>query len=205
MGAFSSRFCGANPEYGPNLSTTVDRRRHLRALLHAYLPTTDGEEQYRARMLDLSESPDAMTRTNYTPGHFTASAFVVSPDRGRILLIFHSKLQRWLQPGGHVDPRDQDILGAARREVEEEVGLSKLSLIGPGIFDLDVHLIPARGDAPAHEHFDVRFAFASPSLEHRAGSDASAARWIDIAEVKYVDSDESVLRAARKLAAQHSR
>jgi 8-oxo-dGTP pyrophosphatase MutT (NUDIX family) len=115
-------------------------------------------------------------------------------------LIFHSKLKRWLQPGGHIDDVDRDIICAARREVDEEVGLTDLDAFGSGIFDLDVHPIPARGAAPAHEHFDVRFAFVSQTLEHRAGSDAEAARWVLLDEVQQVESDESVLRATRKLA-----
>lgn len=52
---------------------------------------------------------------------FTASAFVVND--GQVLLIHHAKLGQWLQPGGHIEPRETPD-EAAKREVEEETGVS---------------------------------------------------------------------------------
>ena len=48
-----------------------------------------------------------MALIEYAPGmktQFTATGYVVSQDRSRMLMIFHGGLQRWLPPGGHVDP-----------------------------------------------------------------------------------------------------
>jgi len=146
-------------------------------------------------------------RKHFAPGHFTASAFVLSPDGQAMLLILHGKLGRWLQPGGHIDPGDPDIAAAARREVAEEVGLAEVlpDERWPGAFDLDIHPIPARTSGPverhepAHAHYDVRFLWRAPSLEMRAGSDAAAARWVPLADVAAVGTDASVLRALAKL------
>ena len=97
---------------------------------------------------------------------------MLSPDRRDLVLIHHKKLGIWVQPGGHVEPSDEDLLGAARREVLEEVGLSDLEpLPSPGgspLFDVDIHAIPARKADPAHEHFDVRFAFVAQDARARA-------------------------------------
>jgi 8-oxo-dGTP pyrophosphatase MutT (NUDIX family) len=104
-----------------------------------------------------------------------------------------------------VDAEDSDVLASARREVLEEVGLSELELASPGLFDVDVHEIPARKDQPAHEHFDVRFLFTTRTRDARAGSDAQAARWVPVHELLQggehspYPSDESVMRAVRKL------
>ncbi|HEX5661729.1 MAG TPA: NUDIX hydrolase [Polyangiales bacterium] len=143
-------------------------------------------------------------RSTYTPGHFTASAFVLSPERDALLLILHGKLGLWLQPGGHVDDEDVSLLEAARREVCEEVGLRELQLLEPVPLDVDIHDIPAREGEPAHQHFDVRFLFRAPTRAVQAGSDAKDARWVSLAELGndgLVRSDESVLRAVRKLRA----
>ena len=51
---------------------------------------------------------------------FTASGLVV--NEGRVLLVRHRKLDRWLQPGGHVEPRETPD-EAAVREVREETGV----------------------------------------------------------------------------------
>jgi 8-oxo-dGTP pyrophosphatase MutT (NUDIX family) len=151
-------------------------------------------------MLELLRSPaDPFTRSHFVPGHFTASAFILSPDRASVLLIFHSKLMRWLQPGGHVSHEDADVLATARREVAEEVALSDVSLAHDGIFDIDVHDIPPLRGEPAHQHFDVRFLFLAPSLTMSAGSDATSARWQPLDRLVASVSDESVLRALRKV------
>ena len=84
------------------------------------------------------------------PGHVTASAWVTTPARDRFLLVHHRKLDRWLQPGGHVDGQ-ADIrcrgLGSGRpglpgqRATRDETAATSTPL------DLDVHVIPARYDA----------------------------------------------------------
>ncbi len=158
-------------------------------------------------MLQLADSVDgALLRDNFQPGHFTASGFVLSEDRRRLLLIFHKKLGMWLQPGGHIEAEDADLEGAARREVREETGLTHLILEEP-FFDLDVHLIPAYGDTPAHLHHDVRFLFRALEGDVRAGDEVSDARWFDIEQVASsglelsdgASTDESVRRVAARL------
>jgi 8-oxo-dGTP pyrophosphatase MutT (NUDIX family) len=183
----------------------MPRRDHLRRLLEAHVPADALEDAHKSRCLRLLEtSEQPFSRTQYAPGHVTASAFVLDPGRSQVLLILHGKLHLWLQPGGHVEPEDADVLAAARREVLEETGIATLERGGSGLLDLDVHDIPARADQPAHAHFDVRFVFTTPEAEFRAGSDARDARWVPIAELRKGEStvypsDESVLRAVRKL------
>lgn len=171
----------------------------------AFVPHDDLERAHRDALVELATRAGATLRSHFEPGHFTASAFVLSPDGEALLLIEHSKLKRWLQPGGHVDPTDRDLEAAARREVAEETGLTDLELLGPAPFDLDVHVIPERRkpgrEEPEHRHFDVRYLFRARTREVRAGSDALAARWVPLAEVPSVESDESVWRAVRKLTA----
>jgi len=183
-------------------------RDHLRRLLEAHQPADPREQEHKSRILHLLEhSERPFSREQYAPGHVTASAFVVDPSRTELLLILHGKLKLWLQPGGHAEPEDADVLQSARREVLEEVGIAALAPLGPGLLDVDVHAIPARPDQPAHEHFDVRFLFAAEDRFFLAGSDAHDARWVPLAELRAstpktspYPSDESVLRAVRKLA-----
>ena len=157
------------------------RRADLIQLLEAHEGSTALERRYGEEMRALVEAEgDPFARNNYLPGHFTCSAFVLSPTLDALLLIYHSKLHRWLQPGGHVDEEDVDVVAAARREVLEETGVADLRLLdGRILFDLDIHHIPARPKEVGHAHFDLRFLFVAPSLEATAGSDAVDYQWVD--------------------------
>jgi 8-oxo-dGTP pyrophosphatase MutT (NUDIX family) len=176
---------------------------HARAALLGHLPADPTEEAHRDVMLRHLQHAAPFARDTWDPGHFTASAFVSSADGARLLLVFHGKLHRWLQPGGHVDPTDPDLLAAARREVQEETGLDDDALEpGGALLDLDVHTIPARRDDPEHLHLDVRFWLRARAGVHAiAGSDARAVRWVTFDEINgpELQTDESVRRAVRTI------
>ena len=90
------------------------RRAQLLHLLTSYSPADPDEQRYRVEMLDLAAvAHDPFDRHEYTPGHFTASAFVIHPKGDRVLMIHHGKIGIWVQPGGHVDPDDAGLLAAA--------------------------------------------------------------------------------------------
>ena len=74
-------------------------------------------------------------------GHLTGSAWIVSVDRRKALLLHHRKLGRWIQPGGHADG-ELDLFGVALKEAREESGLSQIRSISREIFDIDIHEIP---------------------------------------------------------------
>lgn len=105
-------------------------------------------------------------RCNFT-GHLTASAIVTDGEGERFLLLFHKGLQKWLQPGGHIDASDASPLAAAMREVEEETGLRPedydimATEEGLCVIDFDSHRIPdnqIKGELE-HFHHDIRFLF----------------------------------------------
>lgn len=179
--------------------------RSTRELLGKHAPFDDNEARHLQAMHRLAANDDAIfTREHYEPGHFTASAFVVSPNGDSILLVHHPKLERWLQPGGHVEVTDDDLIGAARREATEETGIADLALIGDGIFDVDVHVIPARKAEPEHRHFDVRFLFRAGTRELTLEDGIQGAQWVPLHEVTVENSDSSVARAVAKLLNEES-
>jgi 8-oxo-dGTP pyrophosphatase MutT (NUDIX family) len=174
-----------------------------RQLLNSHRVTDREEAAYVARMVQLTELAAACERSHFAPGHFTASAFVLSPDRRELILIHHKKLGIWVQPGGHVEESDADLASAARREVAEEVGLGELDWLSePGaLFDVDIHTIPARKAEPGHEHFDVRFAFVARTRDFTRTEEVADVRWVPLNEVESMGTDRSVLRAVHKLRA----
>ena len=155
---------------------------------------SDSIDQFRDLM---SAHADAAERTRVS-GHLTGSAWLVSKNGERVLLTHHRKLDRWLQPGGHADG-DSDLARVALREAEEESGLRDL-IVEPAIFDLDRHQIPARGNEPAHWHYDVRHVVRATGSEDFVVSEEShALAWREIGQIAADPAaDESLRRMARK-------
>jgi 8-oxo-dGTP pyrophosphatase MutT (NUDIX family) len=153
-----------------------------------------------ARMLELSgRAEDPFSSRHVEPGHFTASAFVLCPGRRRVLLVHHRKLGRWLQPGGHIESSDPDLVSAARREVLEETGVAVGPCIGGGVFDVDIHAIPASSKHQAHLHFDVRYAFTAESDRLLCSPEVLDARWVELEAVARLTNEDSVLRCIERL------
>lgn len=155
------------------------------------------QAELQQRILDFCAAhPDALYRS-CLEGHLTGSALVVDPIRQATLLIHHVKLDRWLQPGGHVDGNG-DLADSALREAIEEVGIEDLRVCEPAI-DLDIHEIPERGDEPAHLHLDVRFlvlapAGASPTINH----ESFEARWVTIDDPDGLIASDELRRLVAK-------
>lgn len=152
-------------------------------------------EQTRAL---LRASPDPFSRTGFDPGHITASAVVFTRDRTRVLLVFHRRLQRWLQPGGHVEPGDDDLVATARREVLEETGVSLEPKVRPLLVGVDVHQIPARADEPPHWHHDLVFRFVAQG-DRIAPEWGREVRWCDVDRLGDYEADEALTHAVARV------
>jgi 8-oxo-dGTP pyrophosphatase MutT (NUDIX family) len=180
-------------------TTIADAVARLRSGLDDYAARWPDEAHTVQHFRDLLDAIDSAPFTRERlAGHFTGSAWLVDRTGARALLTHHRKLGRWLQLGGHADG-DADLAAVALKEAEEESGLTGLAL-EPGVFDLDRHWIPARGDVPAHWHYDVRFVVRAGAHEAFTVSEESLdLAWRDIRELRDdAASDESVRRMASK-------
>ena len=142
------------------------------------------------------EYPNCFDRS-LAVGHVTGSAWIVDESGDSALLTHHRKLDRWLQPGGHWEG-DSSAFAIARREAEEESGLTSLSAISSEIFDIDVHLIPKRHSEPEHFHYDVRFIFKADATEVLTVSNESRnLAWMSMRQITDM-GDPSLIRMVEK-------
>jgi 8-oxo-dGTP pyrophosphatase MutT (NUDIX family) len=170
----------------------------LQGAVRSYVPSGD-EASHEAALRLAEEARNGWLRSGFDPGHFTASGFVLSPDRGSLLLIHHAKLGRWLQPGGHFEPEDRSVEGAARREVAEETGVAGLNRVGESLVRIDTHVIPARGNEPEHTHFDLGVGFHADAWPIGPIDEVLDARWVLFGELASYNVDDAVRLGAQTL------
>jgi 8-oxo-dGTP pyrophosphatase MutT (NUDIX family) len=173
----------------------------LVARLRAHPGEDEKEARDVARILDfVARHPDPFDR-RLAEGHLTGSAFVVTEDGSRVLLLHHRKLDRWLQPGGHADPGESSGEEVALREAREETGLQGVRLhpTAPRPLDVDVHAIPARPGEPAHAHLDLRYlALAPEAALVRAEEEAADLKWFDWNDLDGLGLDPGLRRGLAK-------
>ena len=165
----------------------------LREQLEAFRPGNDQEAADKQLLLELLDQPKVFTRENRT-GHFSASGWVVSPDRKKVLMVYHNIYDSWSWMGGHADG-ETDLLAVAEREIREESGVKQLELLSPGIFSAEILTVDGHEKkgkyVPSHLHYNVTYLFeADPEqpLSHTPDEN-SGVRWIGVEELPQAVSE----------------
>jgi 8-oxo-dGTP pyrophosphatase MutT (NUDIX family) len=124
----------------------------------------------------LAEHPDGVWRSCF-PAHLTAGALVLSHDRRQVLLNLHRKARRWFHFGGHLEPTDTTLAGAALREAGEESGLEGL-MVEAEPLHLSRHTVGFCDPRGPVEHLDVRFlALLGSETEPTVSEESLDVRW----------------------------
>lgn len=141
-------------------------------------PDREQEELREHYLRHLKEHADGVWRRS-RPEHITASALVVDASGSRVLLTLHKTVGRWLQLGGHCEPGDTTLAGAALRESIEESGLEGLT-ITPAPVQLSRHQILAGGCAGAF-HLDVQYVVtATASTDYTVSDESHDLAWFPL-------------------------
>lgn len=168
----------------------------LKKALKGYKPADKSEAESLEKikqLLALQGKEDIFSRTRLA-GHIVAGALVVD-KKGNVLMNHHKVLDKWLHFGGHSDG-EANSLNVAKREVEEESGITEYDDLGGRIVDLDVHTIPEnkKKNEPEHFHYDIRFLFVVDKRDFKISDESSEIVWMPIAKAKTLVPSDSEMR-----------
>jgi 8-oxo-dGTP pyrophosphatase MutT (NUDIX family) len=172
--------------------------------LGRYRPQGEPETADVRRVIDFVKTADDPWLRSL-PLHLTASALVVQPESGQMLLRWHQRQQAWLQVGGHGDPGESDPLAIALREADEETGLADLEPWPDGeLLHVAIVPVPANDREPAHHHADLRFALATRAPDAaRPENPGAPLRWLSPGDAWYATTEanfrETISRVQRLL------
>jgi 8-oxo-dGTP pyrophosphatase MutT (NUDIX family) len=154
----------------------VSVRSSAIALLSDWQAPDREQDSVRNAVLAFLDAREDACLRECVPGHITASALVLDHTGGQVLLTLHPRLGRWVQLGGHCEPEDADIRGAALREATEESGVDGLRLL-PELAAINVHALTCSLGVPTR-HLDLQFVAQAPADAQIAISDESVdLRW----------------------------
>jgi len=151
-------------------------------LLHKieqYQPWDEQEARDKEELLRRIRRGESLYTRDNTQAHWTASAWVVDPERKQVLMAYHKLYDSWAWLGGHADG-ERDLLAVAIREAREESGLERVCPVTEEIYSLEILPVSShekRGEVvPAHLHFNLTFLLeADPDAPLRNKEDENSA------------------------------
>lgn len=175
----------------------------LETILH-YSPCCEQEREDRRMMLFyLAEHPNILLRSDET-AHFTASGWVVNPDRSKVLMLHHNIYQSWSWPGGHADG-EADLLSVALQEVRQETGLKDVRPVSQALYSLEILTVNAhfrRGKyIVPHLHLNLTYLLEADDAQplHAKTDENSAVQWFPIEEAVSASSEANMRIVYAKL------
>lgn len=116
---------------------TMNSLKQIKEWLDIFEPFNEQEREdclYIKQFLE--EERNLLLRDNVKM-HFTASAWVLNPEKDKVLMLYHNIYQSWSWSGGHADG-EGNLLAVAMKEVQEESGLSSLRPIAETPLSIEI-------------------------------------------------------------------
>ena len=179
--------------------------KELYEKLKKYQPMDEEEAQNVKSFLQFLDAfgDNVWTRDNMI-GHITSSAWVVNPEKTKVLMAYHNIYGSFSWLGGHADG-DKDLLYVALKETREESGIEDVKPVVNDFVDVDVMFVKPhikRGvHIPSHIHCNVTYLLEAPENQdlHIAEAENSAVKWIAFDDVMNVVNEEHMKPIYRRL------
>lgn len=178
--------------------------------IEGFYPLSKREAADRQQMLDIidgSESLPGLGRQalfRNPAAHITVSALVFNRQRDKMLMVRHNIYGTWTWMGGHADGME-DPERVARKEAEEESGVSGLTPIFPGpaaLHTLPVAAHEKRGKmVSAHLHLNLSYVYEAEEGQALkvCPDENSGVAWIKMDDLEYYSNEPEFIAIYRDI------
>ena len=153
-----------------------------------YIPFNEQEAADKATLLSLLRENTDISRRDNLAAHLTASAWVVNPERNKVLMAYHNLYNSWAWLGGHADG-NFDLAAVAEKEAREESGLTDVKLVSDDILSLEILTVDGHEKkgkyVPSHLHLNVTYLLeADPNAPiHIKEDENSQVGWVNFDDI----------------------
>ncbi len=102
-----------------------------------YCPFNEQEERDKEQIIAFLENAENPFSRDNSFAHMTASAWIVNPERTKLLMVYHNLYDSWSWTGGHADG-EEDLLKVALKEAREETGAENIRPVSDEIYSLEI-------------------------------------------------------------------
>lgn len=122
---------------------------------------------------------------------YCASAYTIDFKNKEVLLMYNKKLNKWLQPGGHIEGKETPIETAVR-ETFEETGV-EIKVVGPTFDNIKYEPIATeRYINKVGDMIDIQY-LAIPENKEFKNNEKNITKWYKLEDLKKAeDIDEEI-------------
>lgn len=167
----------------------------LKKEIERYTPFNEQEERDKGIILEILESEENILTRENQKYHFTVSAWIVTPDRKKVLMCYHNIYDSWAWLGGHTDG-NSNIREVILKEVREESGVTNIKFLLDEIFSLEILTVSGhikKGKyVSSHLHLNITFLLEVEESEKLLinPDENSGLDWIAIEEITIKSSEK---------------
>lgn len=140
----------------------------LKKEINRYVPFNEQEKRDKQIILEILENEDNVLIRENQKYHFTVSAWIVTPDRKKVLMCYHNIYNSWAWLGGHTDG-ESNLRKVILKEVREESGVTNIKFLLDEIFSLEILTVDGhikKGKyVSSHLHLNITFLLEAEETE----------------------------------------
>ena len=171
--------------------------------LKKYQAKTEQEQNDIQKILfELKHNQNIYYRSSLSM-HITVSAIIIDQFKTKVLFIYHNIYDAWGWVGGHADG-DEDLYRVAFKEIEEETGLNKVSLLMDDILMVDVLPVIAHqknGEKVSeHYHANITYLFEANEYDQLRVNpqENQAVKWFTFSDALNIVSENHMIPVYKK-------